>query len=211
MKHTVLLVDDDENVLRGLSRALRQQPYQLYTARSGEEAVDVLKAHAVDVIVTDDRMPGMSGSDLLAWIAENCPEVMRIVLTGHASAETAIRAINESSVYHFFTKPCNDFHLAMAIRKALEHKDLLEEHHRLLEINKRMSTDPQHLGRDLVKVSRMAVKGIQEPLREILRQSHESSSTGDQNMDTAARQSLQQATGAAEEIDRLVNGLLARS
>lgn len=132
MQRTVLLVDDDENVLRALARALRHQPFCIYTAHTADEAIDALKAHPVDVVVSDECMPGMSGSRLLAWIAEHCPEVMRIVLTGHATAETAIRAINQGAVYHFLTKPCDPVQLAVVIRKALEHKQLLEENRRLL-------------------------------------------------------------------------------
>ena len=130
MEPIVLLVDDDENLLRGLARALRQQPYRLHTARSAEEAVWVLKTHPVDLIVADERMPGMSGGDLWAWITRHYPAVMRIVLTGHATTEAAIRAINEGGVYHFFTKPCNVVHLAVTIRKALEYKLLLDERRR---------------------------------------------------------------------------------
>ena len=105
--------------------SLRRQPYQLYTARSADEAIRTLTAKNVDIIVTDEKMPGMCGSDLLAWVAENYPQVMRILLTGHASTETAIRAINEGEVYQFLTKPCSGSELAMAIRKALEQKELL--------------------------------------------------------------------------------------
>ena len=135
MTHCVLLVDDDANVLRGLARVLRRQPYELYTARSGDEAMQILKTQSVDVIVSDEQMPGISGADLLAWVAEHYPDVMRIVLTGHATAETAIRAINEGNVYYFFTKPCDEVQLALTIRKALEHKDLLRENRRLFELH----------------------------------------------------------------------------
>ncbi len=131
MEQIVLLVDDDENLLHGLARALRQQPYRLNTARSAEEAVWTLKSHPIDLIVADERMPGMSGGDLLAWVARHYPEVMRIVVTGHATADAAIRAINEGSVYHFFTKPCDVVQLAVTIRKALEHKKVLNENRRL--------------------------------------------------------------------------------
>ena len=122
MNHTVLLVDDDANVLFGLARVLRQQPYQLYTARSADEAMEIFKARNIDVIVSDEQMPGISGSDLLAWVANNYPDVMRIVLTGHATAETAIRAINEGGVFRFFTKPCDEVQLALTIREALERR-----------------------------------------------------------------------------------------
>ncbi len=127
MTRTVLLVDDDADVLHCLTRMLQRQPYQLYTARSGDEAMTLLKCRQVDVIVADERMPGMSGSELLAWVARNYPDVICIMLTGQASVEAVMRAVNEGSVYHVFTKPCNEVDLAIAIRKALEHKELAEQ------------------------------------------------------------------------------------
>jgi len=127
MSHTVLLVDDDDRVLNGLVRALRGQPFRIYTAKSGDEAKWVLKSQMVDVVVADEKMPGLSGSELLAWVADHRPEVVRIVLTGHATVETAIRAINRGAVFHFFTKPCNEFELSVVIHKALEQKDRLRQ------------------------------------------------------------------------------------
>lgn len=134
MQHTVLLVDDDHHVLHGLARTLRHQPYQLHTACSAEEAICVLKSRHVDVLVADEQMPGMPGSELLAWVAVNFPDVVRIMLTGNATVDTTIRAINEGAVYQFFTKPCNDVQLAIAIRKAIEHTDLVKENRRLLSL-----------------------------------------------------------------------------
>ena len=122
MPSAVLLVDDEPNVLHGLTRALCHQPFGILTATSAEEAMWIFKTRHVDVIVSDERMPGLSGTELLAWVAEHYPEVVRILLTGHASVETAVRAINEATVYKFFVKPCKEFDLAMAIRQALEQK-----------------------------------------------------------------------------------------
>jgi two-component system, probable response regulator PhcQ len=118
----VLLVDDDNNILRALARVLHNQPYQIYTARSGDEAKFVLKTHAVDLIVADDRMPGMSGVDLLSWVADKYPNIVRIMLTGQIATERVIRAINESQVHRYFIKPCNEFQLAVAINNALDGK-----------------------------------------------------------------------------------------
>ena len=134
MEHTVLLVDDDQHVLHGLARALRHQPYSLLTVRSADEAMQALKSRSIDVIVADERMPGMPGSELLAWVAATFPEVVRIMLTGHATTATAIRAINEGAVYLFFTKPCDEIQLALGIRKALEYADLTRENRRLLAL-----------------------------------------------------------------------------
>lgn len=116
----VLLVDDDPNLLRGLGRALRSQPFTLLTCRSAEEALAIVKARRIGVVVSDERMPGRSGTELLAWIAREAPEVVRIVLTGHTTPETTMRAINEGRVFRFFSKPCNPFDLALAIRDGLE-------------------------------------------------------------------------------------------
>jgi len=123
MSHHVLFVDDEANVLHGLARALRGQPYRILTARSAEEAMWTLKTHPVDVVVTDEQMPGMSGTEFLTWVASHFPEVIRIVLTGHATVPATIRAINEGKVYRYFTKPCRDVELALAIRHAIEEKD----------------------------------------------------------------------------------------
>lgn len=123
MPHTLLLVDDDENLLHGLARALHSQPYRIYTAQSAEEAKWVFKSRPVDVVLADERMPGESGTDLLAWVAKHYPEVVRIMLAGHPTVETALRAINEAGVCRFFTKPCNVVDLAIAIRRAMEQRD----------------------------------------------------------------------------------------
>lgn len=134
MTPTVLLVDDDPNVLHALARVLRHQPYRLQTARSGEEAIAALKAHQIDVVVSDEEMVGLSGNDLLAWIAEYCPDTVRIMLTGRATTHTAVRAINEGEVYRFFTKPCDNVELAITIRKAIEYRELLRQRCRTAEL-----------------------------------------------------------------------------
>ena len=148
MQEVVLLVDDDRYILHGLARALRHQPYQLYTATSGTEAQWILKSRNVDVIVADQQMPGMSGTDLLTWIAENYPEVTRIMLTGCPDLRTAMRAINQGAVFHFLTKPCNPAILAVTIRKALERKALLLENRRLLDVNGRQMQRLESYRRD---------------------------------------------------------------
>ncbi len=130
MQAAVLLVDDDPYVLRGIVRALRYQPFQFYTAHSADEAMEVLKSRPVDVLVTDEQMPGISGMDLLAWASKHCPKVIRIVLTGFPSTEIALRAINESSVFRFFTKPCDPVALALAIHQALKEREALSREKR---------------------------------------------------------------------------------
>jgi two-component system probable response regulator PhcQ len=204
----VLLVDDDENVLHGLARALRRQPYQLYTARSGDEAIAILKAWNVDVIVSDEQMPGISGSDLLAWVAENDPRVMRIVLTGNATAEGAIRAINEGAVYQFLTKPCDEVHLAITIRKALEHKGLLDEHGRLLERSRRQLSELARFNHDLGILTSIVSVDLQRPLQTIASCCRSLGEQYGDVLDAKARALTDDALDAVGEAQRLLARML---
>ncbi|MBN2560062.1 MAG: response regulator [Phycisphaerae bacterium] len=139
MIHTILLVDDEPNILEGLTRVLRKEPYQILTANSAEEAAGLLEDNQVDLIVSDEEMPGMSGTEFLARVAQDYPDTVGIVLTGHPTLPAALRAINEGKVHQFFTKPCNEIDLAITIRRALEQKDLKEKSRELLDVTKRQS------------------------------------------------------------------------
>ncbi len=156
MNHTVLLVDDEPNVLDGLTRVLRKESYEILTANSAEEAARLLHDNIVDLIVSDEEMPGMSGTEFLGRVAKDYPDTVRIVLTGHPTLPAALRAINEGKVYQFLTKPCNEIDLAITIRRALEQKDLLAKSRDLLEVTKRQSAliDEARLTRRLRGASR---------------------------------------------------------
>lgn len=139
MNHTVLLVDDEPRVLEGLKRVLHKEPYRLLAAHSAESAAHVVESEAVDLIVTDEQMPGMSGTQFLARVRERFPDIVGIVLTGHPTVESALTAINQGNVHQFFTKPCNEIDLALAIRRALEQKELTQKSRELLEVSRRQS------------------------------------------------------------------------
>lgn len=120
MPSQVLLVDDEANVLRGYARALFGQPYRVLTARCVKEATALLKAHPVDLIVTDEFLGKSRGTELLRWVSANYPDVVRIVLTGQPNLPSLMRAINECGVFRFLTKPCNAGELAAAIALGLD-------------------------------------------------------------------------------------------
>ena len=132
MSHTVLLVDDEPKVLAGLQRALYREPYEVLCACSAKEALHMLQARPVDVMISDQDMPSMKGTELLARVREQFPDTVRFILTGKATLEVAIQAINEGAVSRFFTKPYNNKDLAITIRQALQHKELMVEAQRLL-------------------------------------------------------------------------------
>ena len=125
MGHKVLLVDDDKNLLDGLRRALRKEPYEIVAASSAEEALGILGKEAIDVVVSDQDMPGMSGTVFLAAVRQRFPDTVRFMLTGKATLDTAVQAINDGAISRFFTKPCNNVDLAVTIRQALQQKELM--------------------------------------------------------------------------------------
>jgi len=129
---TILLVDDEPNVTEALKRALWRQPYTFLTATSGTAAQQLLERQHVDFVVSDEQMPGMSGSEFLSWVRKQFPHTIRVILSGQASLEAALRAINEGEVHRFFLKPCNPTDLVITIEQALRLKRLEEQSRRLL-------------------------------------------------------------------------------
>ena len=132
-KNRILLVDDEPNVTQALKRSLRRDPYDLFSATSAAQGLALLAEHDIDVVISDEMMQGMSGSEFLATVRREYPATIRMILTGQASLAAAIRAINEGEVYRFFTKPCNDQDLRITIRQALQQRDLAQQSRQLLQ------------------------------------------------------------------------------
>jgi CheY-like chemotaxis protein len=118
---TLLIVDDDVNVLASLHRLFRRDGYQILTAASPSEAFELLALHAVQVILCDQRMPAMSGTEFLSKVKELYPETIRIILSGYTGLEAVLDAINRGAIYRFYTKPWDDTQLRDNIRLAFHH------------------------------------------------------------------------------------------
>lgn len=133
MSHTVLLVDDEPYILSSLQRALYAEPFEILCANSAREAHILLQAKHVDVVVSDQDMPGTPGTVFLTEVHKSYPHTVRFMLTGKATLDVAIKAINDGAISRFFTKPCNDVDLAFSIRQALQQKELIAGAKRLLQ------------------------------------------------------------------------------
>lgn len=131
LQFKILLVDDSPNILKALLRTLRPEGYATFTAGSAREAMDVLETESIDLIVTDENMPGLSGTDLLRVMKNRYPSVIRIMVTGASDIEVAKEAINRGEIYRFFTKPWDDFELLISIRYALQQKAIEQDNARL--------------------------------------------------------------------------------
>lgn len=118
-KFTLLLVDDEADVLDSLNRTFCRD-YSVLTANSGKEAIELLKTHNIDLIISDQRMPDISGDAVLRFAMENQPEAIRILLTGYADLESLVRCVNEANIYKYITKPWEPESLLLIVRLALE-------------------------------------------------------------------------------------------
>jgi len=115
---TLLLVDDEPNILNSLSRLLRREGYTILTAASPFEAFDLLAKHPTQVVISDQRMPEMSGTEFLSRVRQLYPDTVRLVLTGYTDLESVTGAINQGAIYKFLTKPWDDDQLREQIREA---------------------------------------------------------------------------------------------
>lgn len=126
-KITILYVDDEMNNLISFKAVFRIK-YNVLTAISGEDAIKLLKNNTVDIIITDQRMPNMTGVEFLESILDEHPDPIRILLTGYADMNAVIDAVNKGKIFHYLTKPWNEEELDMTISRAYDvYKSRMEE------------------------------------------------------------------------------------
>lgn len=145
-ERTLLLVDDEENILSSLRRLLRRDGYTILTATSGQQGLEVLAANPVDVIVSDQRMPGMTGVEFLHKAKDMHPDTVRLVLSGYTDLQSVTDAINEGAIYKFLTKPWDDAMLRANIEEAFRRKALTDD-------NQRLAAELQHANRELERIN----------------------------------------------------------
>lgn len=121
----IMLVDDDEFVLNSLIRSLRREGYDLISFTDPAKALAYLEGESVDVIISDHRMPTVTGLDFLIQVRKRWPQIIRILLTGYADMDVAIRAVNEGKLFRFLTKPWNDEELKQILSHAVRYRGLL--------------------------------------------------------------------------------------
>ena len=119
MSPTILLVDDEPNVLSSLKRLLRRDGYKILTAETADEAFELLAQEPVNVIISDQRMRHMNGTELLNHVKSMYPEIVRIVLSGYMDLASVTAAINQGQIYKFLTKPWDDKELRQVVRDAV--------------------------------------------------------------------------------------------
>ncbi|MBU3948296.1 MAG: response regulator [Proteobacteria bacterium] len=122
---TILVVDDEYFILDLITRCLTNDKYRILTAQSAEEGLKLLIKNQVHLVISDQRMPGMTGLNFLRKVKANYPDIITIILTGYADIETVLEAINSTGVYKFMLKPMNMIDLRITVQRALEWRQMI--------------------------------------------------------------------------------------
>lgn len=179
-EHTVLLVDDEPHIITALERVLQELPVTIVSASNGKEGLVLLRDRKVHVVISDERMPEMAGSEFFALVKEQYPLTIRMMLTGHASIAAAMRAVNEGAIYRFFMKPWNDLEVVLAVKSACDLYDVEEENRLLLR---------------MVRIHQNHLQNLEQKFPNIPR--HEKDADGN----------IVLSGLSAEEVDRMLGGL----
>jgi putative nucleotidyltransferase with HDIG domain len=166
-EHVVLFVDDEPNILRAIQRLLRGEPWRVLTASDPNEALDIMRRTPAQVVVTDQRMPAMSGVDFLSKVREQHGDVIRMMLTGYTEMTIAVDAINKGEIYRLITKPWNDDELRATLRQAFDHHDLKSEIKRLNTVSREQNFKLQDMNRNLEGKVRERTKQLAQKNQEL--------------------------------------------
>jgi len=147
----LLLVDDEPNVLSSLTRTFRGEAYDLLTTSNASEALSKTETERPDIVISDYGLPDMNGVELLTRIRQQFPDIIRILLTGHADFSTAMEAINQGEVYRFITKPWNNDDLKTTVRQALRLRQLERQNAELLRTVNEQNAELRSFNTDLEK------------------------------------------------------------
>ncbi|MCW9023832.1 MAG: response regulator [Gammaproteobacteria bacterium] len=165
-ERTILLVDDEENILRSLTRVLRRDGYRILKAGGGTEGLQLLAEHAgVGVILSDQRMPEMTGVQFLSKVRETYPDTVRMVLSGYTDLNTVTEAINQGAIYKFLTKPWEDELLRANVEEAFRYYELGRE-------NERLTQELKEANIELEKINQGLEQRVEEKTREVLLNMH---------------------------------------
>ncbi len=146
---TLLVVDDDEHVRRALRRVLRRARWRIVEAPDAEAALALLEKEPAHVVVSDFRMPGMSGIELLRLVKDRWPRIQRVLLTGQADSTAIEEAVNQSEIFRFIWKPWDDGHLLITIQSAIDQYWTVDENQRLEALLAERNAELERLNRDL--------------------------------------------------------------
>ena len=163
---TLLLVDDEPNIIRALKRQLRHEDFSIYSADSGESGLDIIKKYDIGVVISDQMMPGMDGITFLEQVKKHKPDVVRVLLTGYASIENAIASINRSRIFSYLTKPWTLETVRITLARAFEHYNLILENRRLQKLTREQNKKLEIINTNLDNLVKKRTSQLEDAVRE---------------------------------------------
>jgi response regulator RpfG family c-di-GMP phosphodiesterase len=163
---TLLIVDDEPNVISSLKRQLRHEEYNIQSANSGMDGLDLLKSNNIGVVVSDQMMPEMDGVTFLESARQIDPDIVRILLTAHSSLKNAMAAINRSQIFAYLTKPWTSDALKGTLSSAFEHYNLVVENRRLQKLTHEQNDKLKLMNENLEELVRKRTFQLEEAVRE---------------------------------------------
>ena len=145
----ILCVDDEPNILSALRRLFRARGYQVLVAASGREGLNILETEAVDLVISDMRMPEMDGAQFLEQVRSRWPDYVRVLLTGYSDVSSIISAINRGEIHRYIAKPWEENDLLLVVKQALERKALIDEKQRLERLTQQQNEELKNLNTSL--------------------------------------------------------------
>lgn len=164
----ILVIDDEIENLRAIERTLRTE-FEVTAVDSPNTALELVSKEKFSVIVSDQRMPGMKGTELLSQIAKASPLTTRVILTAYTDSRDMLEAINRAEIYRFVTKPWDNAELVATIRNAVERNRLLTDNHQLIESLQKKEHELTQLNKDLerlVELRTAELRAVNEKLSE---------------------------------------------
>lgn len=162
-KYTILYVDDEESNLRIFRMAFKRE-YKVLTAQSGADAIEMLRTNDIQCLITDQKMPEMTGTELLEKVLPEFPDVIRMILTGFADIEAIVKAVNRCGIYKYITKPWDKGEMKLTIDKALEAYELKSDKvkliHELEKANESLEEKVEIRTKELAEVNKRLMDSI---------------------------------------------------
>lgn len=164
---TVLFVDDEPNILRAIKRALFTLDINMLLADSGMKALELMEQQDVHVVISDMKMPQMSGAELLEQVATRYPDTFRVVLTGYADIESTIKAVNQGKIHRYLQKPWDNQELISVVEEGLERVKLKTENTRLQTLTRMQNRKLKDVNATLEQVVQKRTRQIKAALNKI--------------------------------------------
>ena len=165
-KFTILIVDDEEYILNSLRRLLYRE-YKVLTALNADDAYKLLYENNVPLVISDQRMPKVSGTEFLAKVKEEYPDVIRTILSGYTDVDTITELINKGHIYKFFLKPWNDNDLRLEIKQCLDQHELIKKNRELNKIIIKRNKDLEEINEELKRINENLGAIVQKRTKEL--------------------------------------------